>query len=233
MNGRYSDMSDEALGRQLATDLPRYRAPASLRARVQTAGRPVRRPRNWLAPTLSALATAAVLVLALLPTMPRTTPTDAVHRLVNVVVAEHTRTLLWGARRPDVIPVAAEEANLQLARAFAGDDRLTFVAAEPVYLDWRRGIALHYRDADGHDVTYVALPVPGIPMPERLRVAIHTPERTFRPALVKTSGFAAWVWPQNDLLCFIVSDLVAESDLAAFKDYFVRLRTGTEPRPVL
>lgn len=233
MNGRYSDMSDEGLGRHLATDLPRYEAPAALRARVRAAGRPVTRTRDWLRPTLAALATAAVIVLAVLPTMPRTTPADAVQRLVNVVVAEHTRTLLWGARRPDIIQVAAQEANLKLARAFAGDDRLTFVAAEPVYLDWRRGIALHYRDTDGHDVTYVALPVPGIPMPERLRVAIHTPERTFRPVLVKTGGFAAWVWPQNDLLCFIVSDLVAESDLAAFKDYFVRLRTATDPKPVL
>jgi hypothetical protein len=232
MNGRYSDMSDEELGRHLATELPRYGASAELRARVRAIGRQSSRRSDWVRPTLAALATAAVLVLLVLPTMPRTTPADAVQRLVNVVVAEHTRTLLWGARRPDVIPVAAEQANLRLARAFAGDDRLTFVAAEPVYLDWRRGIALHYRDVEGHDVTYVALPVPGMPMPERLRVSIQVGERTFRPVLVRTSGFAAWVWPQNDLLCFIVADLVAESDLAAFKDYFVRLRTATDPKSV-
>ena len=132
MNDRYSDMSDETLGRRLAADLPRYAAPDALRARVRAAARPVRRRNPWLAPTLAALATAALIVLGILPTLPRTTPTDTVQRLVNVVVAEHTRTLLWGARRPVIIPAAAEEANIRLARAFAGDDRLTFVSAADV-----------------------------------------------------------------------------------------------------
>jgi hypothetical protein len=232
MNERYSDLSDEALGRKLAADLPRYAAPATVRAKIRAGARTTSRRAAWLSPVLASLATAAVLALAILPTMPRTTPTDAVQRLVNAVVAEHTRVLLWGARRPDIIPAAAEEGNLRLARAFAGDERLTFVAAEPVYLDWRRGIALHYRDAEGHDVTYVALPVPGMPIPERQRVQIDTPQRVFRPALVRTSGFATWVWREGDLACFIVSDLVAESDLAAFKDYFVRLRTATEAKPL-
>ena len=232
MNDKYSDMSDETLGRRLAADLPRYAAPDAVRARLRASVRPPRRRNLWLAPTLAALATAAVFVLGIVPTLPRTTPTDTVQRLVNVVVAEHTRTLLWGARRPDVIPVAAEEANMRLARAFAGDDRLTFVSAEPVYLDWRRGIALHYRDAEGHDVTYIALPVPGMPMPERQRVEIDTPTRKYRPALIRTSGFAAWVWREGDLAIFIVSDLIAESDLPTFKDYFVRLRTTTEPKPI-
>src|SRR5205085_2751878 len=121
-----SDMSDENLGRQLATDLPRYQAPAAVRARVRGATRPVSRRGVWFTPTLAALATAAVFVLAVLPTLPRTTPSDAVQRLVNVVVAER-------------------------------------------------------------------------------------------------------VWREGDLACFVVSDLVADSDLAAFKDYFVRVRTATEP----
>src|SRR5687768_3991285 len=107
MNARWSEMSDEALGRELATALPRHTAPATLRARVFAGMHPRRARAAWLAPTLSALATAAVFVLLVLPTLPRTTPSDVVQRLVNAVVAEHTRVLLWGARRPDFIPAVA------------------------------------------------------------------------------------------------------------------------------
>jgi hypothetical protein len=47
-----------------------------------------------------------------------------------------------------------------------GDERLTFVAAEPVYLERQRGVAIHYRDVDGHMLTYVALPAPGLAVPQ-------------------------------------------------------------------
>lgn len=223
-------MSDEALGRRLAAELPRYTAPAALRQRIAASARPRPTRPAWLAPALSALATAAVLILFVIPRVPHMTPNDAVNRLVGAVVAEHTRVLLWGARRPDIIPAAAEEAGIRLARAFVGDDRLRFVSAEPVYLDWRRGIALHYRDVDGHDVTYVAIPAPGMPVPDRQRVDIPMADRVARPALIRSGGFATWFWKQGDLACFIVSDLGAESDLPAFKEYFVRMRTATEPQ---
>jgi len=241
MSGRWSDMSDEALGRRLATELPKYTAPDAVRARLLEARKqPVRRRAAWVAPALAALATAAVFLLFVLPTLPRTMPndpTETVERLVNAVVAEHTRMLLWGARRPDILPAnaAAEEGGIQLARTFAGDDRLTFVSAEPVYLDWRRGIALHYRDRDGHYLTYIALPVPGMPLPDRFRVPIDNTigdkPPVFRPGLVRTAGFATWVWRQGDLACFIVSDRIDESELPTLKECFVRVRTATEPKP--
>jgi hypothetical protein len=120
----------------------------------------------------------------------------------------------------------AEESGIRLASAFVGDDRLAFVSAEPVYLDWRRGVALHYRDPNGHDLTYIALPAPGMPLPERQRMQVDQ----WKPALVRAGGFAAWVWKHGDLACFLVSDLVAEDDLPSFKDYFVRVRAATEPR---
>lgn len=53
----------------------------------------------------------------------------------------------------------------------------------------------------------------------------------FRPALVHDNGFAAWVWKQGDLACFLVSDMVSTSDVDRFKDYFVRVRLATEPIP--
>jgi hypothetical protein len=77
-------------------------------------------------------------------------------------------------------------------------------------------------------VTYVALPAPGFSVPERQRVKIND---RFRPALLNDSGFSVWVWRQGDLACFLVSDMVSQTDLVRFKDYFVRVRSATEPVP--
>jgi hypothetical protein len=94
-----------------------------------------------------------------------------------------------------------------------------------VYLLRQRGVAMHYRDLDGHLVTYVALPADSLKVPDRNRVQIDR----YRPALVKDSGFVTWVWRQRDVACFLVSDMVSADDLERFKDYFVRVRTSTEP----
>lgn len=226
----FSDMPDEMLSHRLAAELPRYAAPAPLRAALTRAGVPDARRTDWLVPALTAgAATALVLMLFFVPVLPRIVPVDPMQRLVHAVVAEHTRALMWGARRPDIIPAAlpwlTQESGISLARVFTGDDVLTFVAAEPVYLERRRGVALHYRDADGHLVTYIALPAPGLPLPDRERIQVAR----FRPALAQDSGFAAWVWTERDLACFLVSDMVSEADLDRFKDYFVRVRVATEP----
>jgi hypothetical protein len=222
-------MSDEALGSRLAGELPRHAAPARLRQAVAQAASPRAPMRPWLAAALGAATTALLLFLAFIPLLPRIAPADPVQRMVRSVVAEHSRTLMWGARRADVIPAAlpwlTEESGIGLLRVFSGDERLTFVSAEPVYLEQRRGIALHYRDADNHLVTYVVLPAPGLPMPERHRVQVER----WRPALLRDSGFSVWVWKQGDLACFIVSDMVSEADLGDFREYFVRVRVATEP----
>ncbi len=231
MTERLSDASDEALGRRLAADLPRYAAPARLRAAIVEAVAPQPRRVFWLAPALSALATAAVLVLVFLPMLPRILPADPTERLVRSVVAEHTRALMWGTRRAEIIPAAlpwlTQESGIGMVRVFVGDDRLVFVGAEPVYLDGRRGIALFYRDGDGHLLTYTVLPAPGLPLPERKRVQVDR----FKPALMHDNGFSSWVWKHGDLACFLVSDMVSQADLERFKDYFVRVRVANEPVP--
>ncbi len=228
MNDPHADFSDEAVGRRLRAELPRYTAPARLRAAVLGTA-PPRRRLPWLAPAVSALATAAVLVLGFLPMLPTAGRPDPAAQLVQAVVSEHSRALLWGARRSDILPTASswltQESGISLARVFAGDDVLTLVAAEPVYLMRERGVALHYRDGQGHFVTYVALPAPALKLPDRERVQIDR----FRPALARDNGFAAWVWKHGDLACFLVSDLVSPGDAERFKDYFVRVRTATEP----
>ena len=221
---------DEQLGRRLAAELPRYTAPASLRIAIVHATEPAtsRRPA-WLSPLLAAAATAMVLAMFMLPVLPRLQPSDPVDQMVRAVVSEHSRALMWGSRQSQVIPTALpwlqEQSGIGLSSAFVGDDLLNFVSAEPVYLLRQRGLAVHYRDVDGHLVSYIVLPAADLKVPDRARVQIDR----FRPALVKDSGFVAWVWRQRDVACFLVSDMVSADDLERFKDYFVRVRTSTEP----
>ena len=232
MNDRFDESSDETLGRRLAGDLPRYAAPARLRvAIVDAASPPTRRPA-WLAPLLAAAATTMVLALVTLPVLPRIVPADPVQRYVRAVVSEHARTVMWGARHGEILPTAlpwlTQESGIALPQVFVGDDRLQFVAAEPVYLERQRGVAIHYRDVDGHMLTYIALPATtGLTLPEPARVKIGR----WRPALVRDSGFAAWVWTQKDVACFLVSDMVSADDVETFKEYFARVRATTEPVP--
>jgi hypothetical protein len=150
---------------------------------------------------------------------------------VRAVVSEHSRAIMWGARHGEVLPTAlpwlTQESGISLNRVFVGDERLEFVAAEPVYLERQRGVAIHYKDTDGHMITYVALPAVGLVVPDRERVQIER----WRPALVRDSGFASWVWKQGDVGCFLVSDMVSADDVERFKEYFVRIRVATEPVP--
>jgi hypothetical protein len=229
MTGRYDDLSDEELGRRLATELPRRMAPPHLRRAIMAAAAPTRSRLAWAAPAAAALAAALVLVLFFMPVLPRRVPLDPTERLVRAVINEHTRTLMWGARQGEVVPAAftelARQTGVSLARAFAGDDRLSLVAAEPVYVDRHRGIALHYRDVDGHLVSYVAVPAPAVTIPDRDRVQIDR----YRPALVRDNGFAAWLWREGEVACVIVSDRVSQAELEIFKDYFRRMRAATQP----
>ncbi len=219
------------LGRRLRSELHRYQAPPRLRVSILDAASPRSRRPAWLAPTLSACATALVLILFATPMLPRLAPADPLQRMTRAVISEHSRALMWGARQPQILPAAqpwlTRESGIGLSRMFGGDDRLGFIGAEPVYLERERGVALHYRDIDGHLVSYIALPALGVTMPERQRTAIGR----WRPVLARDNGFATFVWKQGDVACFLVSDMVSVVDLERFKDYFVRIRTATEPFP--
>ena len=225
------DDPNDDLGRRLRSELHRYQAPPRLRVSIIDAVSPQPRRAVWLAPMLSACATALVLILFATPLLPRLTPADPLQRMTRAVISEHSRALMWGARQPQILPAAqpwlTRESGIGLSRAFVGDDRLGFIGAEPVYLERERGVALHYRDIDGHLVSYIVLPALGVTMPERQRTVIGR----YRPVLARDSGFATFVWKQGDVACFLVSDMVSVADLERFKDYFVRVRTATEPFP--
>ncbi len=221
---------DDALGRRLASELPRYTAPARLRVSLVEATNRPRRPM-WLGPLVAAAATALALVLFMLPVLPRIVPADPVQQVVRAVVNEHSRALMWGARQPQILPAGlpwlTQETGIDLRRAFAGDDRLSLVSAEPVYLTRQRGLAVHYRDVDGHLVSYIMLPAEHtFTIDERDRVAIAG---RWRPMLKRDGGFVTWVWKQGDVACFLISDMVSVDDLERFKDYFVRVRSSTDP----
>ncbi len=216
------DWSDENLGRRLATELPRHTAPPHLRAAVAgVTGRATARP-PWRLPVFAAMATAMAAALLFVTVLPRGGANEAIDRVLRGVVAEHTRTMLWGSR---TVLNADEQSGIRLLRRFDGDDRLNFVNAEPTYVDRRLGIALHYRDVDDHLITYVVIPGQGLSVPDRRRVQVDR----FKPAVWEDGGFATIAWKQGDFMCLLVSDMVSPTDLARFKQYFLTLRATTEP----
>jgi hypothetical protein len=173
------------------------------------------------------------MILVIAPSLPTTSVTvDPVRLVSQAVISEHARSILWGQSRPDVVPAALpramEEGGVSLNWVFTGDDKIQLVDAQPTYLDGRRGIELSYRDLDGHTVTYIVLPARTFALPERGRVQIDR----WRPMLRKEGGFSLIIWKQQDLLCVLVSDLVSDADIGKLKEYFVKVRSSTDPYAV-
>lgn len=216
--------------RLLAERLPRYAAPTRLRETIVAATAP---PRHspWWAPTLSALATALVMVLVGLPLLPPATQPDALQPIVSAVLSAHARSLLWGEPRPDAVaatlPRVMEETGIGLAWLFQGDDEIQLINAEPLFVEGRRALALTYKDSEGHMLTYLLLSGAGLSLPKHGRVQIDG----FRPLLTKVDGFSLFVWKQQDLACFLISDLVSEGDLSRFKQVFLKVRAAAELTP--
>ena len=226
------DEDDRLMGRLLRERLPRYPAPALLRATLVQAGSGRDRAARWIAPAAAALAMAMVMLLWIAPLLPTTTAGDPVRLLERAVLGEHARIILWGESRPDVVPAALpramEESGVALNWVFTGDEKIQLLNARATYLEGRRGIELAYQDADGHTVTYLVLPAGALALPERGRVQIDR----WRPLVRKEGGFSLIIWKQQELLCVLVSDLVSDGDLAKLKQYFVKVRSSTEPHAV-
>jgi hypothetical protein len=223
---------DADLARALRA-LPRHRAPGAFRVALAEALAPPPAPRRrfatWFTPALSALATAMVMLLWLVPALPPTPAPDPIRPLARAVINQHARAIWWGELRPDTLnvalPHAMHESGVALNWVFTGDDHIQLVNAQPVYLEGRRGMELAYHDAHGHTVTYLILPLPNLLLPERGRVQIDR----WRPHVRKDSGFAMIMWKQRDLLCVLISDLVSDDDFGRLKEYFVKVRSSTDP----
>lgn len=222
------DPGEEAQFRRLLVEgLPRYPAPAQLRTAILAAGAP---PRQWpwLAPALSALAAALILILVALPFLPRPVPPDPLQPIVRAVLSEHTRILSWGEARPGVVhaalPRLMEETGIHLPWLFGGDEDLALINVAPLMVDRRPALALTYANRDGHVVTYLIFRDPDLPLPAQGRVKIDS----FRPLLTRTNGFSLLIWKQQDLACFLISDMVSEAELARFKELFLKIRTAAD-----
>lgn len=225
------EREDRAIARLLAEQFLRYPAPAHLRRQIR-AGLLVPRSSWWLAPASAAVATAMLMVLVLLPVLPRSSRTDQIQPLVRAALSQHARSVLWGEPRPEAVPVElprlVRETQIGLARVFEGDDEVRLVRVEPVVMEGRWGLALSYQDRDDHTITYLVLSGRGLSVPDRNRVQIDR----FRPMLARVNGFSVFVWKQGPLAMLLISDLVSESDLSRFRDYFLRIRLRTEALPV-
>jgi hypothetical protein len=230
------DRDDVTFRRLLRERLPRHPPPPHLRAAIiQAAGGGTSRPGwavLWMPPAAAAAAMALIMLLWIAPSLPTTTPGDPIRLLARAMISEHARTVLWGESPADVVPAvlprAMEESGVALSWVFAGDDAIQLVNAQPTYLEGRRGIELTYRDTDGHVVTYVVLPAGTLVLPERGRVKIGD----WKPLVRTEAGFSFIIWKQQNLLCVLVSDLVSDADLAKLKQYFVKVRSSTEPYQV-
>jgi hypothetical protein len=222
---------DAALGRLLRERLPRHHAPARLRAAILRSDGAPAPAGSWLPPALSAVATALLAVMVLLSVLPRT-QADPLQGMVRAVLSEHTRHLMWGEARPavvaEVLPRLMEETGIGVSWFFVGDGEVQLLGVDPIYLDGKKGLAFYYQDPEGHMVSYLVLAAQGIPMPDRGRIQIDR----FRPLLTKANGFSLFVWKQQGLTCFLISDMVSEYDLSRFREYFLRVRFTTEPFPI-
>ena len=220
----------DEIARLLRENLRRHQAPARLRVAVVEALNPPegrRRPSLWLPPALSALATVMVMVLWLIPALPRP-GADPLQLLSRAVMTEHARAVLWGEARPDTVPGALprvmEESGVLLNWVFTGDADIRLVNAQPTFLEGRRALALTYQDRDGHSVSYIIARGPNVALPENGRVQIAK----WRPLVTRDNGFTLIVWKQAGLVCVMVADLISDDDLGRFKEYFVKVRSATE-----
>lgn len=230
MTNEINGSEPDEIARLLRERLPRHQAPARLRVSIVEALDPPksrRRPSLWLPPALSALATAMVMLLWLAPALPRSTP-DQIQRLSRAVMSEYARAVFSGEVSPDPVPAALprvmRESGVLLNWVFTGDADLTLVNVQPAFVEGRRALALTYQDRDGHSVSYIIARGPNVAIPERERVQIAR----WRPVVRTEDGLSLIVWKQSGLVCVMVSDLVSDTDLRRFKEYFIKVRSSTE-----
>lgn len=217
--------ADDALVAALRT-LPRPAAPVALRRRIRELGAPRRGPRAWLGRPWVAAAVAALVVAALLGSWVRLRgerAPDPVEALLRSGVAEHARLLLQLRGTPPGVPDPTAAfarvralTDIELPRAFAGDDELTLVATRPTLLADRKAAAVMLRYQSEAATTYFAVPGKDLPMPAAGRVQIEQ----YKPYWQRVDRLNVIYWKQGELAWVMVSEL----DDARCRELFLRVR---------
>jgi anti-sigma factor RsiW len=195
--------------------LPRPPAPDALRRQLRAPAAPARRGlRRWLAhPAVVALATAAVVLLAVSPWL-RVRPdpsAELVERLVQWGVNEHRRILLQIEATPVEVGDPAQVfarvravTDVPLPAVLAGAGDLRLLAVRPTALWDRKAAAATLRYPQSPGITYFVLPGRGLPVPaDKVRVQIEE----YKPYMRQVAEFHVVYWKQGDLAYLMVSGL--------------------------
>jgi anti-sigma factor RsiW len=215
---------DEALTQRLPRHRPTPAFEQRLRAHLGAAGAPAGaappmataparaapggRWRAFVAPFGSALAAAALVVLALRLAPP---PAGGTWDLVDEAVSDHLRAVA-STRAPEiesggihqVKPWFTGRVDFAPRVAFAGDDDFPLVGGSLGYVRDRKAAVLHFRRRL-HAITLLVFPADGVPWPSP-----ETGRLAGRPVVERTArGFTAILWRDADLGYALVSDVAA------------------------
>ncbi len=224
---------DAEVRAHLRAELPRYKAPPALRARVQAlfaeaATAPPARARRtvrgtwfaghrWVLGSLAGAMAAILLVWAgWLWTMG-----NPVARLADRAVAEHReyvdQTMTLPVADPQaVVSKVQRETGYHLGPVFPGDWQEHLVAGMVSELSGKRAATFIYRDSAGRYTTLFLLPEAGIAIPREGRVPIEG----FTPYHRVVAGRQVYLWPEGELAYLLVSDL----DQARSASMFLKIR---------
>jgi anti-sigma factor RsiW len=186
----------------LAEKLPRPKAPPSLRARIAAqASRSAPPPRRWWLPIASAIAGAAVMLIALQLRGP--SPTSLVDEVVNdhlrVVTSSHPVEIESGGIH-QVKPWFTGKLDFAPRVAFSGDDEFPLVGGS---LGWLRDrpAAVFVWKRRLHTISLLVFRAEGLPFRGKKRLG--------RLAIDETTnrGFSVLVFRDGDLGYALVSDV--------------------------
>jgi len=200
-------MNDDELNGLLREKLPRYAAPDALARRLAeqltSPAPPRRRAARWIAPMASALAAAALVLLALRVTRPAFVQRDtlfaeAVNDHLRVVAAQHPIEIESGGIH-QVKPWFTGRVDFALPVSFSGDADFPLRGGSVGYFRDRRAAVFVFARRL-HTISLFVFPAEGLAMPGR--------------AAGSERGFNVLLWREGALGFALVSD-VNRDDLDA------------------
>jgi anti-sigma factor (TIGR02949 family) len=216
---RRAAAAEAGLSELLAHKLPRYAAPDALKRRLaeRMSPRRNRRARRYLAPAVSALAAAALVLVAVRITQPgflrpSLSTTDLVEEGVNdhlrVVASSHPVEIESGGIH-QVKPWFTGRLDFAPRVAFSGDERFALEGGSVGYFRDRKAAVFVFK-VRLHTISLFVFRAEGLPWPTRGLESLGPLKVDARVA----RGFNVLLWRDGELGYCLVSD-VNRSDLDA------------------